>query len=121
MKFPSDALPIVWDEGPGATQSSATIAAHLKEGLTAPVAYGMRQEGDALKAIGGAAKKVDAVYSTPFLAHATMEPMNCTARITPERAEAWVATQNGEASLAAVACQAAPPVAATVSRSARRT
>ena len=97
-----DALPIVWDEGPGAAQSSATIAAHLKEGLTAPVVYGMRQEGDALKAIAGAAKKVEAVYSTPFLAHATMEPMNCTARITPERAEVWVATQNGEASLAAL-------------------
>ncbi len=97
-----DALPIVWDEGPGAAQSSATIAAHLKEGLTAPVAYAMRQEGDALKAIAGAAKKVEAVYSTPFLAHATMEPMNCTARITPERAEVWVATQNGEASLAAL-------------------
>ena len=97
-----DALPIVWDEGPGATQSSGTIAAHLKEGLTAPGAYGMRQEGDALKAIAGAAKKVEAVYSTPFLAHATMEPMNCTARITPERAEVWVATQNGEASLAAL-------------------
>jgi isoquinoline 1-oxidoreductase beta subunit len=97
-----EALPVVWDEGPGASQSSATIAAHLKEGLTAPVAYGMRQEGDALKAIAGAAKKVEAVYSTPFLAHATMEPMNCTARITPERAEVWVATQNGEASLAAL-------------------
>ena len=97
-----DALPIVWDEGPGAAQSSATVAAHLKEGLTAPGAYAMRQEGDALKAIAGAAKKVEAVYSTPFLAHATMEPMNCTARITPERAEVWVATQNGEASLAAL-------------------
>jgi len=95
-----EALPIVWDEGSGASQSSATIAAHLKEGLTAPVAYGMRQEGDALKAIAGAAKRVEAVYSTPFLAHATMEPMNCTAKITPERAEVWVATQNGEASLA---------------------
>src|SRR5439155_21461600 len=75
-----DALPIVWDEGTGATQSSATIAARLKEGLTAsgePLAGW--QEGDALKAIEGAAKKVEAVYSTPFLAHATMEPMNATA------------------------------------------
>ena len=97
-----DALPIVWDEGPNAAQSSATIAAHLKEGLAAPTAYAMRNEGDALKAIAGAAKKVEAEYSTPFLAHATMEPMNCTAKITPDRAEVWVATQNAEASLAAL-------------------
>ena len=97
-----DALPIVWDEGEGATQSSAKIAEHLAGGLTAPKAYADRNEGDALKAIEGAAKKVEAVYSTPFLAHATMEPMNCTARVTADRAEAWVPTQNAEASLAAL-------------------
>jgi isoquinoline 1-oxidoreductase beta subunit len=97
-----EALPIVWDEGPDASQSSAKISEHLKEGLTAPNAYAGRSEGDALKAIAGAARKVEAVYSTPFLAHATMEPMNCTARITQERGEVWVATQNSEASLAAL-------------------
>ena len=97
-----DALPIVWDEGPGASQSSAKIAAHLQEGLTAQTAYAFRKEGDALKAIDGAAKKVEAIYSTPFLAHATMEPMNCTARISADKAEAWVPTQNAEASLAAL-------------------
>ena len=43
-----DALPIVWDEGAGASQSSATIAEHLKEGLTANEAYAFRNEGDAL-------------------------------------------------------------------------
>jgi isoquinoline 1-oxidoreductase beta subunit len=98
-----DALPIVWDEGPHAAESSAAIAARLKEGLTAPIAHAMRNEGDALKAIEGAAKKVEAVYSTPFLAHATMEPMNCTARVTADRAEVWVGTQNGEAALTALA------------------
>jgi isoquinoline 1-oxidoreductase beta subunit len=97
-----EALPVVWDEGPNASRSSATIAAHLQEGLTAQGAYAMRQEGDAEKAIAGAAKRVEAVYGTPFLAHATMEPMNCTARITADRAEAWVPTQNGEASHAAL-------------------
>jgi len=70
-----DALPIVWNEGEGATQSSAKIAEHLRQGLTANDAYAGRNEGDALKAIEGAAKKVEAVYSTPFLAHATIEPM----------------------------------------------
>ena len=98
-----DAMPIVWDEAGNGERTSAMIAEHLKEGLTAPGAYAFRNEGDALKAIAGAAKKVDAVYSTPFLAHATMEPMNCTAKIsTAGRAEVWVPTQNGEASLAAL-------------------
>ena len=106
-----DALPIVWDEGAGATQSSATIAARLREGLTAsgePLAGW--QEGDALKAIEGAAKKVEAVYSTPFLAHATMEPMNATAKVTPDRVEVWVPTQNAEASLAAATEEAGLPL-----------
>jgi isoquinoline 1-oxidoreductase subunit beta len=105
-----DALPIVWDEGAGASQSSATIAAHLREGLTAAQVYAMRNEGDAIKAIDSAAKKVEAVYSTPFLAHATMEPMNCTARITADRAEAWVPTQNGEAALAALSEESGLPL-----------
>ena len=106
-----DALPIVWDEGPNASQSSATIAERLKEGLTAQGDFAGWREGDALKAIDGAAKKVEAVYSTPFLSHATMEPMNCTARITPDRAEVWVATQNGEASHAALAAASGLPLA----------
>ena len=96
-----DALPIVWDEGTAAIQSSATIAERLKEGLTATGAYAGRNEGDALKAIEGAAKNVEAVYSTPFLSHATMEPMNCTAKVTADKVEVWVATQNADASLAA--------------------
>ena len=96
-----DALPIVWDEGASAAESDATIAARLKEGLITKAAYANRSDGDALKAIEGAAKKIEAVYGTPFLAHATMEPMNCTAKYTPERAEVWVPTQNAEASLAA--------------------
>jgi len=106
-----DALPIVWDEGAGASQSSATIAEHLKEGLTAKEAYAFRNEGDALAAIQGAAKKIEAVYSTPFLAHATMEPMNCTVKISADRAECWVPTQNSEASLAALSEQSGVPLA----------
>ena len=106
-----DALPIVWDEGAGASQSSATIAEHLKEGLAAKEAYAFRNEGDALSAIQGAPKKVEAVYSTPFLAHATMEPMNCTVKISAKGAECWVPTQNSEASLAALSEQSGIPLA----------
>ena len=106
-----DALPIVWDEGAGATQSSATIAAHLAEGLGAKEVYAFRKEGDAPAAIQSAAKKVEAVYSTPFLAHATMEPMTCTVKISADRAECWVPTQNAEASLAALSEQSGIPLA----------
>src|SRR4029079_19051103 len=97
-----DALPIVWDEGAAAAKSSATMAAMLRDGLNATATNGDRQNGDALKAIGEAAKKLEAVYATPFLAHATMEVMNCTVKLSAAKAEAWVPTQNLEASLAAL-------------------
>jgi isoquinoline 1-oxidoreductase beta subunit len=106
-----DALPIVWDEGPNATQSSATIAALLKEGLDAAATNGERQNGDALKAIAEAPKKIEAVYSTPFLAHAPLEMMNCTVRLSADRADAWVPTQNLEASLAALSEASGIPLA----------
>jgi isoquinoline 1-oxidoreductase subunit beta len=97
-----EALPIVWDEGPNASQSNATIADKLNEGLMATPNNGERHNGDALKAITEAATKIDAVYATPFLAHATMEVMNCTVKLSTDKAEAWVPTQNLEASLAAL-------------------
>ncbi len=106
-----DALPIVWDEGAGATQSDATIAEHLKEGLTASATNGSRQNGDAPKAIESAAKKVEAVYSTPFLAHACMEPMNATVKLSADKAEVWVPSQNVEASLAALSEASGVPLA----------
>jgi len=106
-----DALPIVWDEGAGAAQSSATIARHLAEGLAAADAYQYRDEGNAPAAIAAAARTVEAVYSTPFLAHATMEPMNCTARIGADVAEIWVPTQNAEASHAALSEASGLPLA----------
>jgi isoquinoline 1-oxidoreductase beta subunit len=96
-----DALPIEWDEGPNRNVSSASIAAMLKEGLTAQQAFVGNQNGDARAAIAGAAKTVEAVYSYPFLNHAPMEPMNATVRYTPQRCEVWVPTQNGEAAFAA--------------------
>jgi isoquinoline 1-oxidoreductase beta subunit len=106
-----DALPIVWEEGENAKVSSATIAEHLKEGLTASATNGDRQNGDALGAIAGAAKKVDAVYSTPFLSHACMEVMNATVRLSADKAEVWVASQNAEASLAALSEASGVPLA----------
>ncbi len=96
-----DALPIVWDEGPNAKVSSATIAEMLKAGLDADQAFVGNQNGNAKAAIASAAKKVEAVYAYPFQNHAPMEPMNATAKYTPDRCEVWVPTQNGEAAFAA--------------------
>ncbi len=106
-----DALPVRWDEGENAKESSPLIAARLQEGLDAPQAYKSRVVGDAMAAIQGSAKKVEATYSTPFLAHACMEPMTCTAKVTADRAECWVSTQNAEASHAALSEASGVPLA----------
>jgi len=98
-----DALPIEWDEGPHAKLSSADIAEMLKAGLDAKEAIVGHEVGDARGAIAGAARRIEAVYSYPYQNHATMEPMNATARWTPDRCEVWTPTQNGESALAATA------------------
>jgi isoquinoline 1-oxidoreductase beta subunit len=97
------ALPIVWDEGKNGNVNSAQIAELLKAGLDAKDAALGQQHGDVEAGLAGAAKRIDAVYGTPFLAHATMEPMNCTAKVADGKVEIWVASQNGDASLAAAA------------------
>ena len=106
-----DALPIVWDEAGNGNVSSASIAEQLKEGLTSAATNGERREGDARKAIDEAAKKVEAIYATPFLAHACMEMMNATVKLTADKAECWVASQNLEASLAALSEASGIPLA----------
>jgi isoquinoline 1-oxidoreductase beta subunit len=103
------ALPIVWDEGPNAAVSSATIADMLKAGLDADQAFVRNQNGDVKAASAGAAKKVEAVYAYPFQNHAPMEPMNATAKYTPDRCEVWVPTQNGEAAFAATVAASGLP------------
>ena len=112
-----DVLPIEWDEGPNAKESSAGTAAVLKAGLDANEAVVGNQVGDARQAIAAAARKVEAVYSYPHQNHATMEVMNATVRMTmtaagaPERCEVWTPTQNGEAALAAAAEASGLPLA----------
>ncbi|MFI4987015.1 MAG: molybdopterin cofactor-binding domain-containing protein [Alphaproteobacteria bacterium] len=100
------ALPIVWDEGANGKVSDATIHEFLKGGIAAEDAVVARKEGDVKAAFSAAAKLVEAEYWTPFLSHATMEPMNATAHVTADKVEVWAPSQNAQASLA-VAAEAA--------------
>jgi len=102
-KVALDSLPIEWDEMGNGAISSVEIKKQMEEGLQAEGDFWGRKEGDAPAVIKTSNKIVEAIYSTPFQAHATMEPMNATARYTNEKAEAWVPTQNGEASHATLA------------------
>ncbi|MEK8050111.1 molybdopterin cofactor-binding domain-containing protein [Ideonella sp. DXS22W] len=98
-----DALPIEWDFGPNAKVQQADVDALLKAGLTVPPqqAASVQNKGDVAAALAGAARRIEAVYAYPHQNHATMEPMNATARVTADRCEVWTPTQNGEAALAA--------------------
>ena len=106
-----DALPIEWDLGPNATASSASVASDLKAGLDAADAVVGNSNGDARTALASAARRIEAVYAYPHQNHATMEPMNATAKWTPQRCEVWTPTQNGEAALAAASEAAGLPPA----------
>jgi isoquinoline 1-oxidoreductase subunit beta len=97
-----DALPIVWDEGPSAKVSSATISDFLKEGLGAEQAFIGNENGDVKAAIAGASKTVEAVYGYPYQNHACMEPMNATALYSADKCEVWGPSQNGEAAFGAI-------------------
>ncbi|MFM9971226.1 MAG: molybdopterin cofactor-binding domain-containing protein [Burkholderiales bacterium] len=106
-----EALPVVWDEGAGTNASSASIAENMRAGLSANDAFADTSIGDAVKAIASASRKIEADYTTPFLSHATMEPMNCTAKISATRGEVWAPTQNAEQALAALSETAGLPLA----------
>jgi isoquinoline 1-oxidoreductase subunit beta len=101
-----DALPVTWDEGQNGKVSNASIAELLHGGLAAPDAAVVRKEGDVEAALVKATKRIEAEYAAPYLAHATMEPQNCTAYVTPDKVEVWVPTQSGEGALAAAAAAA---------------
>ena len=86
------ALVIRWDDGPNAKVSTADIVQGLaRASQTAGVTA--RRDGDLTSALVGAAKKVEAVYESPFLAHVTMEPMNCTVHVRKDGCEVWTGSQ----------------------------
>jgi len=86
------ALSIQWEEGANANLNSDTIRARMAALADQPGAVG-KTVGDAPGTIAAAAKKLDAVYEAPFLAHACMEPMNCTASVKADSCEIWASTQ----------------------------
>jgi isoquinoline 1-oxidoreductase beta subunit len=86
------ALVIVWDDGPHAKLDTQTIAHELETATLKPGVVA-QNIGDADAAMARAATKVEANYEVPFLAHATMEPMNCTAHVRKDGCELWVGTQ----------------------------
>ena len=98
-KNAAEALKITWEDGGNRNASSQSIAEFVRTGLTAPDAGVGRKEGDVSAALAKAAKRIEAEYFTPFLAHATMEPQNCTAHVTGDTAEIWVSTQDAERSM----------------------
>jgi isoquinoline 1-oxidoreductase subunit beta len=87
-----NALEIAWDEGANAKNSSEAIR-KLYQGRAEETGVIARKEGDADGSMGGAAKKIEAVYEVPFLAHATMEPMNCTADVRADGCDIYAPTQ----------------------------
>jgi isoquinoline 1-oxidoreductase beta subunit len=103
-------LPIEWDAGASGGATTASIREFVRFGLedsSIPVA---RNDGDVEAAFASAAKVVEAEYFAPFLNHAPLEPMNCTALVKGDRVEVWAPTQNAEATHAAAAEAAGVPL-----------
>jgi len=86
------ALKIEWDEGPHAGLSTEAVARELDQATQRSGAVA-QNIGDVDKALAGAATRVEATYQVPFLAHATMEPMNCTAHFRNGECEIWIGSQ----------------------------
>ena len=86
------ALAIRWDDGPNAAVSTDDVVKGLAAAAETPGVVA-RKEGDAAAGIASAATKLEAVYQAPFLAHATLEPMNCTVHVRPDGCEVWTGSQ----------------------------
>ncbi|WP_108646799.1 xanthine dehydrogenase family protein molybdopterin-binding subunit [Polynucleobacter rarus] len=94
-KVASEKVKVTWDESNLGLTSDSVIHAYLQNGLTSNEGvYVFRNEGNVENDLSKAVKKVEATYSAPFLAHATMEPMNCVAKVSSDMAEIWVPTQD---------------------------
>ncbi|WP_019579336.1 xanthine dehydrogenase family protein molybdopterin-binding subunit [Pseudomonas mandelii] len=91
-KLGRDALKVVWEPGPNAGLDSQQLLESFRK-LAATPGTSVSQAGDATVMLGRAAKTIEAEYSVPYLAHAPMEPLNCTVKITKDTCEIWTGTQ----------------------------
>ncbi|HSL71480.1 MAG TPA: molybdopterin cofactor-binding domain-containing protein, partial [Longimicrobiales bacterium] len=96
-------LRVTWNEGAAAEQSSAGFAARAAELSKQPAQRSLRKDGDAEAALKGAAKVLTAEYTYPFIAHAPLEPQNCTAHFKDGKLEIWAPTQTPQGGRALVA------------------
>jgi isoquinoline 1-oxidoreductase beta subunit len=95
-------LAVRWDYGARADLDSAKIEAQLRAALARPGKVN-RDAGDADKALAAGGRVIEALYETPYVAHACMEPMNCTACVRKDRCDVWVPTQAQTAAQATAA------------------
>ena len=103
------ALTVQWDEGPRAHINSTDIRADWMKRADTEGAVA-RNEGDAAGTLASSLNKIEAVYEAPYLAHAPMEPLNCTASVTADSCEVWVSSQGQSADQgAAVQITGLPP------------
>ncbi len=86
------ALAIRWDDGPNGGVSTADVVQGLDAASQQPGVVA-RTQGQVADGLAGAVQKIDAVYQVPFLAHATLEPMNCTVHVQKDRCEVWTGSQ----------------------------
>jgi isoquinoline 1-oxidoreductase beta subunit len=86
-------LKVVWDNGPAGSNNSATFTANAEALSKQPAQWALRTDGDFATAVGGAARTLEAAYYYPFMSHAPLEPMNCTAHFQNGKLELWVGTQ----------------------------
>jgi isoquinoline 1-oxidoreductase beta subunit len=95
------ALKPAWSKGSKPEMSTASLEKEFLAWLDNQAGIVARNDGDAAGVIRKSERRLEAVYQQPFLSHATMEPMNCTASVRPDRCEIWVPTQNQTGTLAA--------------------
>ena len=92
-----------------AVLSSAKIAEVVRAALDAEKAQVGRSDGDVAAGLRARRRRIEAEYMVPYLAHATMEPQNCTAHVTPDRVEVWAPTQGATTALVTAAVAAGVP------------